>query len=154
MWHIVCNMLRWWISWYIEWLYQELTSNYHELASKSVLLVVVHVPVFLALLPLRSPHRRPVLRAAGSLPYCPLPRAPPPTTTRVVLLHAPPCASSSAHSRVDCPPPRVEHYRLQRCWDLKNLRNRQTSKKWGRREGEWSQILRSVAKLHTHQNKN
>ena len=59
MWHIVCNMLRWWISWYIEWLYQELTSNYHELASKSVPLVVVQVPVFLALLPLQSPAPSP-----------------------------------------------------------------------------------------------
>ena len=130
MWHIVCNMLRWWISWYIEWLYQELTSNYHELASKSVPLVVVQVPVFLALLPLRSPAPSPC--AASRRLVALLPAA----ARSYARRHAPPCASSSARSRVDCPPPRVEHYRLQRCWDLKNLRNRQTSKKWGRREAE------------------
>jgi len=118
MWHIVCNMLRWWISWYIEWLYQELTSNYHELASKSVPLVVVQVPVFLALLPLRSPAPSPCA-----------------ASRRLVAL-LPAAARSSARRHVRRPPPRVERCRLQRCWDLKNRRNRQTSKKWGWREAE------------------
>jgi len=87
MWHIVCNMLRWWISWYIEWLYKELTSNYHELASKSVLLVVVHVPVFLALLPLRSPAPSPCA-----------------ASRRLVAL-LPTAARSSAHHHAHRPPP-------------------------------------------------